>query len=69
MKLLLSRLAVAVGAALTVNVALFAFGASYVVPDDMAGERTTTLTTFESYWHNRIPLSVGTTLWLGCGAS
>lgn len=69
MKLLLARSALATGAALMINVALFllgaALGASYVVPDDMAGEATTTLTVLEIGLGTIMPMVFGAGLWLG----
>lgn len=69
MKPLLTRSALATGAALVLNVALFlvgaALGASYVVPDDMAGDATTTLTVVEIGLGTIVPMVCGVGLWLG----
>jgi len=69
MKRVLFRSAVATAAVIAVNVVLFVaggtFGASYVVPDDMAGVETTTLGLFEIVLGTVVPMVLGTALWLG----
>jgi len=68
MKHLIVRMGMATGAAVAVNLTLYALGAalgaSYVVPDDLAGEKTTTLGWVEIVLGTVMPMAIGTLLWL-----